>query len=434
MFTVSERAASFPHERADFCSPSGRREGRDPRRHGLPRVEDQPYNGEVPIDSRVIDLLDALPPYDESAVFTLSGRLRDYGHDPEVIAAALTQSRLRVQARTKFGARASAMLFTPDALEQASRPEASRHHAHVFAEAGVTTIREVGCGIGADTLAFVEAGFVVTARELDPERAALAAHNLQGCGNVVVETADGLTDISEEALWADPARRGPKGRITAPEKWAPPLSAVVGAARQVRAAGIKVAPGIDYSHLPGDASVEWLSSAGDLIEAIIWLGVRGPSRRAVLLGDEAVDVPGDPSRPVAMVDARDLGAYIYEPDPAVIRAGAIAVLCERWGLAPVSPGLAYLTGDTLIDSPLLDAYEVEEVLPLQEKKLARALRARGIGSLEIKKRGVDIAPDALRGRLKLRGDGSATVILTPLIAGRRAVLVRRAGRGVKGAG
>lgn len=376
------------------------------------------------MDPRVLDLLSRLPPYDGGAIFSLTARLRSEGWDAAVIAAALTQSRLRAQAQHKFGSRADRMLFTVDALEQASRPDAAAHHASVLTAAGVASLREVGAGIGADTLAFTVAGLHVTARELDPERAGFAAYNLRDHEGAVVETADGLADITEDGLWADPARRGPKGRINNPEEWGPPLSAVLAAARTVRVAGIKVAPGIDHSHLPPDATVEWLSSGGDLIEAIIWLGVSPPARRAVLLGDASLTIPGDPSGPAAMVDPAPLGEIIYEPDPAVIRAGGIAALCEEFDLAPVAPGIAYLTGGP-VSSPFLTGFSVVDVLPLQEKKLARELKGRGIGSLEIKKRGVDIAPDVLRARLRLKGRESATLVLTPLLEGRRAVLVER---------
>jgi hypothetical protein len=55
---------------------------------------------------------------------------------------------------------------------------------------------------------------------------------------------------------------------------------------------------------------------------------------------------------------------------------------------------------------------VLERLPYREKQLKAALRERHIGSLTIKKRGVDVSPDELRTRLALRGDRSATVVLT----------------------
>ena len=53
-----------------------------------------------------------------------------------------------------------------------------------------------------------------------------------------------------------------------------------------------------------------------------------------------------------------------------------------------------------------------ERLPSDERHLRQALAARGIGTLEIKKRGIDVDPAALRTRMKLRGDASATIVLT----------------------
>ncbi|MBK5248908.1 MAG: SAM-dependent methyltransferase, partial [Actinomycetales bacterium] len=66
-------------------------------------------------------LLSQLPPYDEEGALQLSTGLRARGMDPELVAAALTQSRLRTKAAAKFGEFASEMLFTPEGLEQATR-------------------------------------------------------------------------------------------------------------------------------------------------------------------------------------------------------------------------------------------------------------------------------------------------------------------------
>ena len=57
-------------------------------------------------------LLSALPPYDETRTMALSERMRDEGLDPVLVAAALTQSRLRAKAAAKFGDFADGMLFT----------------------------------------------------------------------------------------------------------------------------------------------------------------------------------------------------------------------------------------------------------------------------------------------------------------------------------
>ena len=52
-----------------------------------------------------------------------------------------------------------------------------------------------------------------------------------------------------------------------------------------------------------------------------------------------------------------------------------------------------------------------------------ALRERGIGTLTIKKRGVSVSPDELRQRLGLRGDRTATLVMTRVDGHGAALLV-----------
>src|SRR3712207_8303796 len=77
-------------------------------------------------------LLSALPPYEEGRTMALSERLRRDGVDPELVAAALTQSRLRSRAHAKFESFADGMLFTPAELEQATRLTVAAHHARRY--------------------------------------------------------------------------------------------------------------------------------------------------------------------------------------------------------------------------------------------------------------------------------------------------------------
>ena len=127
-----------------------------------------------------------------------------------------------------------------------------------------------------------------------------------------------------------------------------------------------------------------------------------------------------PNAAVTPMTPGPLGRYLYEPDGAVIRSGALDVLAERLSAAPVSDKIAYLTGDLLERTPLATAFEIIDVVGI--KKLAGYLRERGVGAVEILKRGIDVSPDEFRRGLKLRGGGAATVVLTR-VQGRHAALV-----------
>jgi len=69
-------------------------------------------------------------------VLQLVSSMRAAGHDAALVAAVLSQAKLRRRARAKFGDFASQMLFTEDGLEQASRLSVAAQHAGRFRDAG----------------------------------------------------------------------------------------------------------------------------------------------------------------------------------------------------------------------------------------------------------------------------------------------------------
>ena len=84
-----------------------------------------------------------------------------------------------------------------------------------------------------------------------------------------------------------------------------------------------------------------------------------------------------------------------------------------------------ITTDEVPETPFGQAFRVREVLPFDERKLKTALRERGIGTLEIKKRGVDVDPAAFRAKLGLKGAEAATLVLTRTGGRRVAILADR---------
>jgi hypothetical protein len=64
-------------------------------------------------------------------------------------------------------------------------------------------------------------------------------------------------------------------------------------------------------------------------------------------------------------------------------------------------------------------------MPFHERQLRQWLRERGIGRLEIKKRGVPIDPERLRYQMQLDGPNEATVLLARILGRITAILARR---------
>ena len=136
-------------------------------------------------------LLDEVGPIDSTAdVVRIVSRLRAEGHPGGLVAAVLGQARLRAKAVPKFGDFAARMLFTSDGLEQATRLRVAAMHAGRFAEAGVDVVADLGCGIGADSLAFAALDLGVFAVERDEVTAAIATYNLAPFPSARVELGD----------------------------------------------------------------------------------------------------------------------------------------------------------------------------------------------------------------------------------------------------
>ncbi|MGJ9421917.1 THUMP-like domain-containing protein [Aeromicrobium sp. CF3.5] len=343
---------------------------------------------------------------------------RTYASD--LVAAAVTQNHLRGKAVAKFGPLARDLFFTHDALEQSTRSSVADHRAHRLAASGAVAVVDLGCGIGGDLLALGRAGLRVRGIERDPVRAAIARANLAAAGlegTVEVGDAETVVIADDEVAFIDPARRDARGRTFGTADLQPPWDWV-----REQLAGrcvVKVMPGLAHDDVPPGVEAEWVSDGGDLVEAALWGGpFASTTRRASVLPAGATLV--ETGEPAAIAP---VGAHLYEPDDAVIRAGLVgefAATVDGW--LP-DPHIAYVSTETQQTTPFGRGFTAVEELPFREKPLKAALQARHVGTLTVKKRGVEIVPDQLIKRLKLKGPEKALIIMTRVQGAGRAYLV-----------
>lgn len=373
-------------------------------------------------------VLRSLAAYDPATALAEGARLRRAGHPDHLVAAALTQARLRTRARPRLGDLADRLYLTQDGLEQLTRPEVAARHAARFAAAVDGPVLDLCCGVGGDLTALAAAGLAVTGVDRDPLAVAVARANLAALGlgaRAEVRLGDVPGDLDPDladaaGVFVDPARRSGRGRALDPRTWSPPWETVLDLAGRVPATGAKTAPGLAHALLPAGTEAEWVSVRGDVVECAVWWGPLGSgvTRRATLLpAGASVTGDGATRAPVGPV-----GRWLHEPDGAVIRAGLVAEVAGPVGATLLDPTIAYLSTPGPVGSPFLTSYEVVEVLPFHLKRLRALLRDRGVGRLTVKKRGTAVAPDELRARLRLSGDEEATVVLTR-VAGAQTVLL-----------
>lgn len=347
----------------------------------------------------------------------VSRRLR--GHVTAAQArAVLALLEGRRAAASKFPD-AAALYLDRAAAEQASPSEVARYTAARLARAleGGGRIADLGCGAGSDALALAEHASVL-AVDLDEARLAMCAANaaIRGITSWFDVACADITssDLFEPprgfgAGWLDPSRRDESGRRLDPRAWSPPLAVAIEVARRFPAAGIKLAPGVDVAALQDDGEVEFISLRGRLVEAVLWLGAAAEvARRATALpaGGSLARPRGEPE---LVADVRAPGAYLYDPDPTIGRAGLVRQLGRRLGAWQLDAATAYLSSDAPRSTPFARRFRLLEVRAFSERGVREALAAAGSGRVEVMRRGAPIDTNALERRLNARLPGGEPV-------------------------
>ena len=339
----------------------------------------------------------------------------------ELARLALEIAILRREAQAKFPeAVAQRTYWTREALEQASSYTVSSYRAMRYQPYPLAA--DLGCSAGGDTLTLAEVTGVI-GMDRDLSRLRLAQANLRASGLegksalVQADLRAGLPlKASSAALFFDPARRAAGRRIFSVKDYQPPLEVLWNWLSSFPALGVKLSPGVDHNEIREyPAEIEFISLRGELKEAVLWFGpLRTTDRRATLLpgGHTLHASTQEISR--ASLPLRPPGRYLYEPDPAVLRAGLVAPLGGQIQAAQLDPDIAYLTSNQYQATPFARAWQVLDWMPFQLKRLRQYLRQRGIGRLVVKKRGSPLEPEKLIRDLRLEGEQQAVLFLTHL--------------------
>lgn len=349
-------------------------------------------------------------------------------------AGVWEQLELRERARNKFP-QAAAMFFTRQQLEQATDAIVAGYKAARFAPHAA--IADLCCGIGGDLLAMAATSKAIGI-DRDPVASVFAEANLAAVGRtgrLVNETID-AERLNVDAWHIDPDRRPGGKRSVQVEMHEPGLTFIEKLLERVPRGAIKLAPAAEPSaEWRARAECEWISRGGECKQLVVWFdslaNAPGTTRATVLA--RALDTPADECVLATVTGqagdepnhAPSLERYLYEPDAAVLAADLVGALAKQQQLAAITPGIAYLTGDQPIYDAALACFEVIEAMPFRVPAVKAWLRARGVGRLEIKKRGVDEDPEKLHKCLKLAGEQSVTLILLPIAGSVTAVFAQR---------
>jgi hypothetical protein len=406
-----------------------RRAGRLEDRAMSPPPRDSPYRAEW-------ELLHALRDHPEllALVAAASGdelqlqtRLRRE-YDENLVRGAFALCELRRKATRKFSL-GDRMWFDRQGFEQATSELVARHKALRFRRVSPDgRVWDLCSGVGGDTVALA-AEAAVTAVDLNPAACLMTEWNAEVYGRAervttVCADMEGMR-AAGDFVHVDPDRRRQgTGRAVRVEDYVPGLDALRRLTTVFRGGAIKLGPASNFGGKFPDAEVELISLDGECKEATMWFGdLRSDDawRATVLPAGETL--AGNPLDFEAALNEPQ--RYVFDPDPAVVRAGLVDAAAERLGLSRLDREEEYLTGPACVGSPFVQAFEVLALLPNNLTEIRNWFRTSQAGQVEIKCRHIPIVAETIRRRLPLPGDEPVVLIFARTAGKSRALVCRR---------
>lgn len=332
---------------------------------------------------------------------------------------------LRQRGSAKFSD-ASSMFFSRVGYEQSTSEIVANYKATRFPEN--QPIVDLCCGIGGDAIALGRRASQLTIVDrsetvLELTKANLRVHGIDHPETRIADVRD--VPFSNYSTWhIDPDRRADGQRRSHAESCDPPLDEFL---RHVRDSGgklngaVKLSPAADVSELlEQDVELEWIGSYRECQQLVAWFGslAESPGRRTAtwLTGDAhnpvAAKLAEGESRAAQICDPyENLPTFVYEPRPSVRAAQLESSLAHRFSLMQLAPGVSLFASTQEQSSPLFNRFKAIDVRPFRRKQLKKWLKSLNVQVTEVKKRDVDLAPDALLREISSASTGEPAVLL-----------------------
>lgn len=338
-------------------------------------------------------------------------------------SALLTTAQLRQNAIIKFPDHASRMLFTDDALQQASDFHIRQYRASLISGKKVL---DVCCSIGSDAISYAQSGNEVLGLDIDPVRIAIAEHNANVCdtsAKFLVQDVTQMIPDTADMIFFDPARRTEDGkRIFDVNDYIPPLSLIQ--RFQAPEIAVKLSPAVDLAQLePYGGQVEFISVEGDLKEAVLSVHHQGNSPLATLIQRSEIYHFQRTTEPV--VTTTEPRNWLFEPDVSILRAGLVQDLAQALDATLLDETIAYLTVDEPMATVWGRYWQILDWMPFNFKKLRAYLREHQVGKVTVKKRGFPMLPEEIISSLKLKKGDQSRVLVFTRCAGNPIVMICR---------
>lgn len=325
------------------------------------------------------------------------------------------------------------------AIEQCSGEAAARYKgeviAHLFPQGG-THMADLTGGYGVDFAVLSQIFRHATYIEQNAELVRLARHNLPLLG---VKNADFIEEnailwlsrqqtSSYDLLYLDPARRDEAGRKTVLIEDCQPDVVTLMPQLLERAAYvvIKLSPMLDLRRalrsLPTVAEVHIFAQSGECKDLLLVVGHTPTTDPLITCADDdhRFTFSLHEERTCSVTYATTLSTYLYEPSPAVLKAGAFRTIATRYGLAKLSPDAHLYTSSSYASDFPGRRFRIVRTADFSKSSLRSLDLPQRRANLTV--RGFPATVAALRRRLRLREGGDDYLFATTLSDGRHVLI------------
>ncbi|MHC1570575.1 MAG: class I SAM-dependent methyltransferase [Methermicoccaceae archaeon] len=226
-----------------------------------------------------------------------------------------------------------------------------------------STLLEIGCGIGAQTIAFARTCERVLAVDIDPIKVRYAKKNCKRAKaeNVHFFVADGVSDefVSRiegvDYVFCDPSRAPTEPKRTLDGLSPAPAAVLERYGGLCRGIAIEAPPQLTPERVPLQCEKEYVSLDGALNRLTLYFGELMECDRSCVCLSETEEGRLCSDGEGVVVSTRHLGRFCFEPDPALLKAELLAglahVLNEQIEVFVWDDKRRLITSDHMLCSP-----------------------------------------------------------------------------------
>lgn len=358
------------------------------------------------------------------------------------------EGRQRLRRKVPSWAACSGVLFPQRlSLEQCSGEAAAvykrRLVERILPDAASMADLTGGLGVDFSFLAplFKEATYV----ERQPELVGLARHNMPFLGiNNVRFVEDDAEDVlaampPADLVFLDPARRDGAGRkVVLLSDCSPSIETLMPQLlRKARFVLLKLSPMLDLQaamrSLPSVAEVHVVAEGGECKELLLLINADAPAEPRIFCADGTVtfSFTASEERDAVAPVAERVGRFLYEPDAALMKAGAFKLPAVRFGVQKLHANSHLYTSEEMIANFPGRIFAVDAVYDYSRAEMRRFIgefhssRERRKAHANVAVRNFPMQAAALRDKLHLTDGGDSYIFGTTLSPEQRVVVVCR---------